>query len=128
VTRATLILHNDRIRQRAIGWVKNAPENTVVEFKQVKRSIPQNDRLWAHLTEVSKQLEWHGQSLPPSDWKLIFMDALNRELRIVPNIEGNGFVNLGQSTSKLTKPEMSDLMELISAFGADRGVKFKEGS
>ncbi|MBK9617266.1 MAG: recombination protein NinB [Uliginosibacterium sp.] len=34
------------------------------------------------------------------------------------------FVVLGQSTSKMSIREMSDLMELMSAFGAERGVRF----
>jgi hypothetical protein len=41
----------------------------------------------------------------------------------VPGIEG-GFVALGQSTSKMTKAEMSELQTLIEAFGSQQGVKF----
>lgn len=52
------------------------------------------------------------------------MDALNREVRMVPNIDGTGFVNLGTRSSDLSKEEMSDLMEIISAFGANHAVKF----
>jgi hypothetical protein len=47
-------------------------------------------------------------------------------MRMVPNIDGNGFVNLGRSTSDLSKTEMSDLMELIAMFGAKHDVKFHE--
>jgi hypothetical protein len=45
---------------------------------------------------------------------------------VVPNIEGTGFVALGLSTSRMTKGEMSDLMELIAAFGAERGVAWSD--
>jgi hypothetical protein len=65
-----------------------------------------------------------GQRLRPDDWKLIFLDGLNRELRMVPNIAGNGWVNLGRSSSDLSTAEMSDMMELMAAFGAEHGVKF----
>jgi hypothetical protein len=41
----------------------------------------------------------------------------------VPGVDG-GFVVLGQSTSKMTKGEMVELIELILAFGAQQGVKF----
>jgi hypothetical protein len=51
-----------------------------VEFKAPKRSLPQNDRMWAMLTDVATQLPWHGIKLSPDDWKLIFLDALKREL------------------------------------------------
>ena len=72
------------------------------------------------------QVKWHGISLTPDDWKLVFLDALKRESRFVPNIDGNGFVNLGRSSSDLSKEEMTDLIELIFAFGAQHGVTFHE--
>jgi hypothetical protein len=37
-----------------------------------------------------------------------------------------GFVNLGWSSSDLTVAEMSDLIELIHAFGANHGVVFHD--
>jgi hypothetical protein len=120
--RATLILNSRTNRDRAHAFVKGAPNGTRVTFNASKRSIPQNDRMWAMLTDVSEQLEWHGVKLKAEDWKLVFMDALNREVRMVPNIEGTGFVNIGTRSSDLSKEEMSDLIELIFAFGAKHGV------
>jgi len=113
-------------RQRAASWAHKAPAGTRVEFKASKRSLPQNDRMWAMLTEVARQVPWHGLVLKPDDWKLIFLDALKREVRAVPNLDGTGFVNVGRSSSDLSKAEMSDLMELIGAFGAERGVVFHD--
>ena len=78
------------------------------------------------LTDVAQQLSWHGLHLKAADWKLIFLDALKRELRMVPNLDGTGFVNLGRSSSDLSKREMSEMMELMAAFGAEHGVVFKE--
>lgn len=102
------------------------PEGTRVEFKGAKRSMAQNDRMWAMLTDISRQLAWHGQKMRPDDWKLVLLSGLKRELRIVPNINGDGFVNLSQSSSDLSKAEMSDFIELIFAFGAKHGVKFQD--
>jgi len=45
---------------------------------------------------------------------------------MVPNIDGSGFVNLGRSSSDLSKAEMTDLIEIIHAFGANHGVVFHE--
>jgi hypothetical protein len=81
--------------------------------------------MWAMLTDVSRQVEWYGKRLTPEDWKHVFSSSL-RKLDVVPNIEGTGFVALGLSTSRMTKGEMSDLMELISAFGAERGVAWSD--
>ncbi len=124
MSRAVIVIRGDVERQRASQWALKAPWGTRIEFKATKRSLPQNDRMWAMLTDIAKQLPWHGQRLRADDWKLIFLDALKRELRVAPNLDGNGFVNLGRSSSDLTKNEMSELMELISAFGAQHDVHF----
>lgn len=127
MSRVTVILNSKASREQAARWVMNAPVNTRVEFKETKRSIPQNDRMWAMLTDVAKQVPWHGIKLPADDWKLIFLNALKRELRLVPNLDGTGFVNLsGQSSSDLSKQEMTDMIELIMAFGAQHGVVFHD--
>lgn len=126
MSRATLILGRPTVREKAAHWCRSAPPGTRVEFKEAKRTTPQNARMWAMLTDVAQQLPWHGIKLAPDDWKLVFLDALKREVRMVPNIDGNGFVNLGRSSSDLSKAEMGELMELISAFGARHGVVFHD--
>lgn len=123
MSRAMVVCRSTADRERAANWAIKAPFGTRIEFKQTKRSIPQNDRMWAMLTDVAREVEWHGMKLSPDDWKLIFLDALSREVRAVPNIDGTGFVNLRRS-SDLSKGEMSDLMELIAEFGARHGVTF----
>lgn len=126
MSRAVLIIANDDIRRKAIHWASNARPGSRIEFKGPKRTLPQNDRFWAMLTDVATQLKWHGVRLSPDDWKLMFLDALHREMRIVPNLDGTGFVNLNQSSSDLSVSEMTDCMELIAAFGAQHGVVFHE--
>ena len=124
MSRALLILSNPAVRQRAAAWVAKAPAMTRLEFKAPKRTLPQNARMWAMLSDVAAQVKWHGLRLSAEDWKLMFLDALKREVRMVPNLDGNGFVNLGRSSSDLSVAEMGDLMELIAAFGANHGVVF----
>ena len=126
MTRATLVLVSPEIRQRAVHWVERLPEGTRIDFKAPKRSLPQNDKMWAALTDIATQLPWHGIKLSADDWKLLFLDALKRELRMVPNIDGNGFVNLGRSSSDLSKEEMTDLIALIEQFGANHNVVFHD--
>jgi len=120
--RAVLILNGKSERDKARAWIDKAPPGTRVEFKASKRSIPQNDRMWAMLTRLSESLAWHGQRLSPEDWKLVMLDGLSREVRAVPAIDGRGFVNLGRSSSSLTKDEMTALMDLIEVFAAQQGV------
>lgn len=124
MSRYLIPLRSTADKLRAVRYIEAAPFGTRVEIKAAKRSGAQNDKMWAMLTDVSEQLMWHGKRLRADDWKLMFLDALKRELRCVPNIDGTGFVNLGRSSSDLSKQEMGDLLELISAFGAQHGVKF----
>lgn len=126
MSRYLVTLHSTIDRLRAVQIVNAAPLGSRIEVKAAKRSVPQNDRMWAMLTEIARQLPWHSQTLRPDDWKLLFLDALKRELRNVPNLSGTGLVNINQSSSDLTKSEMSDLIELMFQFGAERGVKFAE--
>lgn len=126
--RALLVLHNDATRAKAVGWIARAPKETRVTFQGPKRTTDQNSKLWASLTEISEQVPWHGQRLSPEDFKLLFMAALNQEMRVVPNLSGTGFVPLGRSSSKLSKQEFSDLLELIAAFAAQHGVELYDQS
>jgi hypothetical protein len=126
MARETVIVDIEARRQKALGWLAKAPLGFVVTFQRNKRSIPQNARLWAMLGEISRQVEWHGAKLSPDDWKIIFLQALGHEMRIAPNIAGDGIVSLGGRSSKLSKQEFSDLLELMSAFAAERGVIIEE--
>jgi hypothetical protein len=95
-----------------------------LKVEEEKRTSEQNKRLWALLTDISRQVEWHGQYLEPAEWKDVFTAALKRQ-KVVPGMDG-GFVVLGSSTSKMTKAEMSDLQTLMEAFGAERGVEWSK--
>ncbi len=86
-----------------------------------KRTNDQNEMMWALLGAVSEQVVWYGKKLSAEDWKNVFSASL-RKLDVVPNLDGTGFVALGQSTSRMTKKEFSDLIELIQSFAAERGV------
>ncbi len=122
--RATLILSSQSERKKACDWVMRAPHNARLTFQSSNRSCDHNSLLWACLSEIAQKVEWHGLKLMADDWKLIFMHSLNSELRIVPSLDGKGFVNLGTSSSKLSKQEMSMLIELIMMFAAERGIVF----
>lgn len=93
-----------------------------IEVKPKTRSLEQNARMWAMLTDVSKQVVWHGRKLTPESWKCVFSASLKKQ-DVVPGLHGD-FVVLGQRTSKMGVKDMGDLMELIEAFGAEKGVRF----
>lgn len=123
MTSFTLI--SPRVRENALAEVRNAPDDYIVTVKAAKRSDAQNRLLWQALTDVSEQVEWYGQYLPNTDWKDIFTASL-RKSKVVPGIDSGTFVVTGLHTSAMTKGELSTLMDLIFAFGAEKGVVFKD--
>lgn len=126
MSRALVILDTESQRRKAADWCWKLKHGTRVEFKQPKRSEDQNAKMWAMLSEIATQVKHHDLKLTADDWKLVFLDALKREVRIVPNLDGNGIVSLGRSSSDLSKEEFGDLIELIYEYGARNGVKFKD--
>lgn len=99
-----------------------AGKRMVLTLAPETRSLAQNARLWAMLSEISEQVDWYGRKLSPEEWKHVFSASLKKQ-DVVPGLDG-GFVVLGLSTSKMTRAEMSDLQTLMEAFGAQQGVKF----
>ena len=131
------VLRPENARERmAAAWrfacqfleLGRAAKVTVEEAKPT-RTLEQNSRMWALLTDVSRQVEWpvdgKMQKLAPEDWKDIFTAALTRGQRVAQGIEG-GFVMLGGRTSRMSVGEMCDLQTLIEAFGAERGVRWSD--
>ncbi|MGU5759637.1 recombination protein NinB [Aeromonas hydrophila] len=124
-------LRSPEIRSRACQLVANLPVDQdkplVIEIKEMTRSLAQNSMLLACLTDIADQVNWHGRKLAKEEWKHVLSAALYQQ-DVVPNIDGNGFVVLGKSTSKMTVREMRDLIELAQSFGAQQGVKFGDES
>jgi hypothetical protein len=125
MSKQTFVLAHQQARQRAVWAVAEAPQGFVVTVAEPTRTLEQNARLWACLGDISAQVDWYGKKLAPEDWKHVFSSAL-KKMDVVPNLDGTGFVALGLSTSRMSKRELSDLMELIAAFGAERGVEWSE--
>jgi NinB protein len=124
MSRALLILANDRIRQKAAHWIMVAPKDTRVEFKGPRRSNDQNSLLWVWLTEIARKLEWRGQKYSADDWKDYLMHSLRRA-RWMPDEDG-GMVPIGMRTSDLSKEDFSNLLELTMAFATSHGVNVVE--
>ncbi len=123
--RALIVLQSSAERARATQWIAKAPPGTRVEFKATKRSLDQNSKMWASLTDIAGQVVWYGQKLSAEDWKDVFTASLRRA-RVVPGIDPGTYVPLGMRTSDMSKDEMSALIELIMAFGAEHGVTFHD--
>lgn len=133
MTRRTATLHNPQTGHaewvELWQWCKSmllAGHRLTVTVRQETRSLAQNALMWSCLTDISRQVEWHGQKLSPEDWKDMASAALKRQT-VVPGIEG-GFVVLGQRTSEMTIAEMSEMVTFLHAFGDQRGVRWARTS
>ena len=112
-------------------WQKAKPfllagNKLVLTIEQEKRSQEQNQLMWSVLTDLSRQVMWHGQKLTKEEYKDLLTAGLKKQ-RAIPGLDG-GFVVLGSSTSKMTKQEMTDLITLAHAFGDEREVKWSPTS
>lgn len=116
-------LVHTQARQGAIAAIGEAPDGYIVEVKEPTRNLEQNALMWCLLDCLSKQTDWHGTKLNAEEWKDLLSAGLVQS-KVVPNLTGNGFVILGQRTSKLSKSNFAALLEMIYAFGAERGVVF----
>jgi hypothetical protein len=118
------IINDEAIRLRAIEAVRRCPTGQVVSIKGKTRTLEQNARLWPALHDVADQIVWHGVKLTAEEWKDVFTAALKRQ-KAVPGIDG-GFVVVGGHTSTMTKADLSELLDLIYAFGSERAVNWSE--
>ena len=126
MTRALIVIRSEFDRRRAAKWCEKAPDGCRVEFKADKRSLPQNDRMWAMLSDIATQKEHNGRKYTPDMWKVLMMHACGREVQFIPALDGKTFLPWGQSSSDLSKQEMTDLIEFMLAWGAENGVAFHD--
>lgn len=126
MTRYFVTLNSRHDRERAMKYIIAAPPGTRVELKAEKRTLPQNDRMWAMLTDIATQKEHNGRKYTPDQWKVIFMHACGREVQFIPALVGEAFIPWGQSSSDLSKGEMSELIEFMMAWGTENGVTFHD--
>lgn len=124
------VLAHDTARRGVGAFAMTAPAGWNVTFRPPTRSLDQNALLHAVLTDISKQVEWFGQKFTPEIWKRLCMAAWLREKNekpmLIPALDGYGVDIIFERTSKLTTAQCSDLVEWCFAFGAEKGVIFKD--
>lgn len=117
-------LRREADRPTLKAWAERCPVGCYVEFREPTRSLDANAKMWAALQDIANQVDWYGEKHSKEDWKDILTASWKKQ-RAVPGVDG-GFVVLGARTSKMTVSEMSELIELIHAFGAQHGVVFHD--
>ena len=124
MTGQTIILRGDVQRQLAKRLIDAAPVDAVVNVREAKRTIDQNAKLWAMLSDVSRAKP-DGRCHTTEVWKCLFMQACGHEVQFLMGLDGNPFPS-GFKSSRLSVRQMCELIDFIDAWGSERGVQWME--
>lgn len=119
----TVILRGDSQRMLAKALIDKAPVDAVVTVKEATRTLEQNSMMWSILSTLARAKP-DGRILPAHKWKSLAMDAAGKKPDWERSLDGDSMVCVGYKSSRLTKAEMSDVIEAIFSYGAAYGVKF----
>ena len=122
----TVVLLGPRSKQEAHKLIEAAPYEAVVTVKPATRSTEQNSLMWSLLSEISRAKP-EGRRHTPEVWKALAMHACGHAVQFETGLSGDPFP-VGFRSSRLTKHQMSELIEFLYAYGAENGVVFKEAA
>lgn len=104
----------------------------VLEVKDETRRTKQNNLLHSSLSDIAKQVEWHGKKLHTDVWKRLCVAAWLREEgespEMVPSLDGKGFDVIFERTSTLSVKQCAALSNWVHAFGDEHGVRWSPAS
>lgn len=114
------------LRQRAYAHqlIDAAPDYSTVQIIGGDRTADQNAKMWAMLTDVARARP-EGRKWTPETWKSAFMHSLGHQVQFAEGLDGAGPFPLGFRSSKLSKPQMSLMIEYMFEYAARHGVKFE---
>jgi hypothetical protein len=96
----------------------------------IQRTLEQNDKYHALVTDIAKQKQWMGQVRSVPVWKQLISAAYertqDRHAEILPAIDGHGFDVVYWSSARRTKKDMSGLIEFTTAWAVQNEVKLSE--
>lgn len=118
-------LTGPRQRVYAHQLIDAAPDYSIVSIVGGDRTIDQNAKMWAMLTDVAMSRP-EGRKWPTETWKCAFMHSLGHQVQFADGLDGSGPFPLGFKTSKLNKKQMSDLIEVIYEYGSRHNVEWSE--
>ena len=109
----------------------NAGKPLVMEIKAADKSRDQEEKYHAMIGEIAKQASHMGSKWDAESWKRLLVDQFCKDSGIktsvvIPNLSGDGIVQLGFQTRKFTKEQASEFVEWLHAWGAQHGITYSE--
>jgi len=121
----TVILRSDYQRMQAHRLIEKAPHGAVLNIRPTRRTTDQNALMWAMLSEISRAKP-EGRMLTPDVWKSLFLHSLDHAQRFEMALDGKGMVPVGFRSSRLSKQQFSDLIEVIHEYAARHGIPLSD--
>lgn len=117
-------------------WAKMKPAldsgvALVVQVDKETRTQDQNALYHSIINQIAKQARHLGSTWDTESWKRLLVDTYTREIgqssgQVIPNLTGDGIVQLGLQTRKFTKAQASEFSEWLMAWCAENGVTIHE--
>lgn len=120
----TIPLSNTESRTRACQLIAKAPDGHLCRVTPPTRTLDQNAKMHAMLTDISLSKPG-GRKLTPDDWKCLMMHACGWESQFLEGLDGRPFPT-GFRSSRLSKSQMSDLIEFMQSWGDQNNVRWTE--
>ncbi|HHF7319805.1 recombination protein NinB [Haemophilus influenzae] len=126
-------LRNEQVRSNCQAFIQGLPTDDkkplVVKIQPITRSLEQNSKLHALLSDISKQCEFNGKKRDIDTWKIIMVSAhkiaTGGQAEMVIGLEGE-VINLRESTAQMSVKRLASLIEYITCWGAQNGVRFND--
>ena len=101
-----------------------------LEIKDATKSRHQEEKYHAMIGEVAKQAQHLGAKWDAESWKRLLVDQFCKDNglktgAVIPNLSGDGIVQLGMQTRNFTKEQASEFVEWLHAWGATNGIHFE---
>lgn len=97
-----------------------------IEEAKEGRSPPQNAVFHAICGDVARQAQYMGKPRTPDQWKVLFISghaiATGAGAEVVPGLEGE-FLNIRESSAKMSKKRMNSLIEYTTAWCVGNGIR-----
>lgn len=119
-------LVHDEARRRARHDVESAPDGWVVTVSEPTRSLDQNAKFHAICSDVAKAgAKWMNKPMTAQQWKVLFVSghavASGSGAEVVTGLEGE-FVNIRESTARMSKKRGASLIEYVLAWCAEHEI------